>query len=442
MSQNSIPKKITGRVIGLDAHPDSFTASTVTGATPAEAVVDKCVTKVPLDHLDSWAKRHTLPSDTILLEASGNSFHLARRLLALGRKVIVLESHHLSKMKDAHANNDKISATRIAKAFLCGTCKEVWIPDAKTQDRRDTFHAYDKSRNDCTRSVNRLRCYLSDHGVRLPELSFTKQSLQHLRETLTKAKAWNVSEKLVIDNMFLSLECARKLRANGEQLMALEVCKDPKLLSLTRLCGVRHIVAYAIGAFVGPISRFKSAKSLVKYVGLHPSFDDSGKTDWRGGIGGHGHRLLRSLLIEAAHSVMRSKSNPLGKWARKLEKRKGNPLIAVAALARRLLVAIWYMLSGLWDAVSEIDKPMAAKLSKMMKKAGALLGEDPKKERKEIEQKLQHGRTYVLKEPAKMTPRKKAPATSPPLVEDQQKTTQRQDSPDMGAGLLAEYGIA
>lgn len=439
MTENSIPKKLTGRVIGLDCHPDSFTAVIVRGHTPAEAVVEKSFNHVPLGQLESWAKRHTLEDDHLVLEASGNSFHLARLLRALGRQALVLESHHLSKMKEAHANNDKISATRIAKAFLSGTCKEVWVPDAKTQDRRNTYHAYDKSVTDCTRWVNRLRSFLSDQGVRLPELSFTKESEPKLRESLIRAKAWNPCELLVIENILIALECARKLRANWEKLMAAEVCQDPVLLSLTRLCGVRHTVAFAIGAFVGPVSRFASPKKLVKYVGLHPSFDDSGETDKHGGISGHGHRLLRALLVESAHSIMRSKSSPLGKWARKLEKRKGSPLIAVTALARKLLVAIWYLLSGRWDELSEIDKPMAAKISKVMLKAGDLLGPDRKKARKEIEDRLKHGRVYVLKEPAKMTPRKKAPSASPPMREDQQTTAL---SPDTDTGLLVEYGIA
>ena len=40
----------------------------------------------------------------------------------------------MGKLKEAHANNDKISAVRIGKAYLAGTAKEVWVPDAKTQD--------------------------------------------------------------------------------------------------------------------------------------------------------------------------------------------------------------------------------------------------------------------------------------------------------------------
>ena len=77
-----------------------------------------------------------------MLEASGNSFHIVRTLAAIGRPALVLESCHLGKLKEAHANNDKISATRIAKAYLAGTAKIVWVPDAKTQERRDWLHTH------------------------------------------------------------------------------------------------------------------------------------------------------------------------------------------------------------------------------------------------------------------------------------------------------------
>src|SRR5512147_3110826 len=72
------------RVIGLDAHPDSFTAAIMRGPTPAAAVVEKVFNKVPLAQLPSWAQKHTTAQDLIVLEASGNSFQVVRTLAAAG----------------------------------------------------------------------------------------------------------------------------------------------------------------------------------------------------------------------------------------------------------------------------------------------------------------------------------------------------------------------
>ena len=49
--------------------------------------------------------------DLLVLEASGNSFQIVRALASIQREALVLESCHLGKLKEAHANNDRISPT-------------------------------------------------------------------------------------------------------------------------------------------------------------------------------------------------------------------------------------------------------------------------------------------------------------------------------------------
>src|SRR5258708_28039938 len=70
----------TGRVIGFDAHPDTFTATLLQGSTPAAAVLEKTFNRVPMAQLTSWARQHTTPQDLLVLEASGNSFQVVRTL--------------------------------------------------------------------------------------------------------------------------------------------------------------------------------------------------------------------------------------------------------------------------------------------------------------------------------------------------------------------------
>ncbi len=159
------------RVIGFDSHPDTFTATILRGPTPAAAVVEKTFNKLSLRELETWAQKQTTAQDLFVLEASGNSFHVVRILAKVNRRARVLESCHLGKLKEAHANNDKISAVRIGKAYLAGTAKEVWVPDLRTQERRDWFHAHRKAGKRTTQIRNRLLSYLSDNGVRLKKHS-------------------------------------------------------------------------------------------------------------------------------------------------------------------------------------------------------------------------------------------------------------------------------
>ena len=391
--------KLVERVIGFDAHPDSFTAAILRGRTPAAAIVEKMFNKVPLGQLQSWAKKNTSAEDLFVLEASGNSFQVVRTLAAIQRKALVLESCHLGKLKEAHANNDKISAVRIGKAYLAGTAKTVWVPDPRAQERRDWFHAHRKATKRTTQMRARVRSYLSDNGVRLKSnMSLIKpvEAEAHIR----KGREWSPRQWQVIEGMLMELRHAEEQRQHWRGLIAQEVLSDPELLGIVRLCGVREMVAFALGAFIGDIKRFSEPKKLVKYIGLNPAFDDSGETQWSGGIGGHGHKDLRCLLIEGAQAILRCSKNPLAQWGKKLLARKGSLNLVVCAMARKLAVAVWYLMMGRWTTLEEIDTGLTLKIGKMISQVGALglkkLNKTRKTFREEIFQSLKTGKEYVL----------------------------------------------
>ncbi len=401
--------KSVERVVGLDGHPDSFTAALLRGPTPAAAIVEKVFNKVPLGQLESWAQKHTTEQDLFVLEASGNSFQIARTLSKIGRQSKVLESCQLGKLKKAHANNDRISAVRIAKAYLAGTAKEVWVPDPLTQERRDWFHAHRKAVKRTTQVRNRLKSFLSDNGVRLATGMRLAKDTAQVQEQLRQTRQWSARQWQVIELLLLELHHADEQRQHWRSLITQEVLSDSLPLSMVRLCGVREMVAFAMGAFIGDIKRFSSPAKLVKYVGLNPAFDDSGEGKWSGGIGGHGRADLRSLLVEGAQAILRTSQSPLAKWGRKLLGRKGEIKLVVAAVARKLTVAIWYLLMGRWTPLEQIDERLAIKLSKMITALGTekldQLGRNRTAYREETYQLLKTGRVYVLDPDKKFVPR-------------------------------------
>jgi transposase len=398
------------RVIGFDVHPDSFTAAMLRGPTPAAAVTEAVFNKVPLARLLTWAQKHTTPQDVFVLEASGNSFQVVRLLASVQRLGLVLESCQLGKLKEAHANNDRISAVRIGKAFLAGTAKRVWVPDPLTQERRDLWHAYEHAVKTSTRENNSALSYLSDRGVRLPQqVSLSDPDIQ---ERLRKALQWTPRQWQIIEGKLMAFTHATEKREHWRSLIAQEVATDPMLLSLTRLCGIRDVVAFALGALIGDIKRFAHPGSLVKYVGLNPAFDDSGKGQWHGGIGGHGRKDLRCLLVESAQAILKT-NDELARWGKKLIARKGSYPLAVAAVARKLAISVWYMMMGKEAPVEEIDDRLARKVTKIISQIGDKglkeMNQTRPALREQMKQLLKTGRTYVLTEPV----RKKDPAKVP-----------------------------
>jgi len=243
---NSIDLTSIERVIGFDVHPDSFTAVILRGRTPAEAIVEKTCNKVPLGRLKAWVQKNTAAKDLFVLEALGNSFEVARRLAALERKGLVLESGHLGKLKEAHANNDKISALRMGKAFLAGTAKIVWIPDLQTPERRDWFHAHRKAIKRTTQMRNRLLSYLSDNGVRLPPRT-SRTHPTTTEELLRKLRDWSPRQWQVLEGYLLELGHADAQRKHWRSLIAQEVASDPLLLSMDALRSGQWLFLTACG---------------------------------------------------------------------------------------------------------------------------------------------------------------------------------------------------
>lgn len=350
------------RVIGLDVHPDTFTASALAGLDAAKAQIQWVTGSLPMSQLEAWARSHTGATDILVLEASGNSFETVERLEKIGRRAVVLESVRAGQIKKAYCTTDKISAIKIARVYLSGLAVPVWTPDETTRARRDLFHRYRRTVTDATRHRNRLKSFLSDHGVRLPK--GTRLTQPSGLVTLHRARDWTALQQHLLQMMHTDLMHAEGQRKELSRLMVQEVVRDPQLLRLLRLFGVRHIVAFALGAFIGDIRRFRSPKQLVAYIGLNPRVNLSGQGGYVGSIAHQGRWELRALLAEAAHAILQH-ANPLHAWGWKLAYRKGKNC-AIIAVARKLTVACWYLMQGLFTPLQEISAALRLKISKIV----------------------------------------------------------------------------
>src|SRR5260370_38644609 len=165
---------------------------------------------------------------------------------------------------------------------MAGTARSVWVPDLQTPERADLFHIHRKAVKRTTQLRNRLQSYLSDNGVRLSK--GTRLTQAETTDKIRKAHDWLPRQWQLIEGLLMELRHAEEQRQHWRQLIAQEVLSDPQLLAIVRLCGVREMVAFALGAFIGDIKRFSQPKKLIAYIGLNPAFDDSGEAQWSGGI--------------------------------------------------------------------------------------------------------------------------------------------------------------
>jgi transposase len=351
------------RIVGLDMHPDIFSAAALSGSADqarAEWVDDRKATR----ELEAWAKKRLRKEDVVVLEASGNSFEVAGRLHALGFTAIVLESTQAGKVRAGLCQDDRHSAVKLARVYLSGLAKIVWQPDARTREYREVFFAQRNAVKDATRCRNRIRSFLNEHCVRLkPGTSLVATT----GETLAlKAKAWTPLQEELLRERFQQLRESEARRIKLERLMVRELLSQPRWAQLWRLMGIRHRVAFGLMAMIGDINRFPNPKKLVGYIGLAPRKEQSGNNA-KGvdhGIGGYGRKDVRALLLQSAHNALIQRDSPLHKWGWKLLIKKHRNE-AAAAIARKLTVSIWYLLKGHFTPLVEATTHLNAKLLKL-----------------------------------------------------------------------------
>jgi hypothetical protein len=166
------------------------------------------------------------------------------------------------------------------------------------------------------------------------------------------------SEKLRVQQDVATLEHLQPLLAEVEaELQRLSVTQPwaDQVTYLLQLPGFGLVTTMTVLSAIGHIERFPSAKKLVGYAGLGGRVHSSGHTHRGGSITKQGRKELRSALVEAAWVAVSNDPH----WQEKFEAlrvRIGKNK-AIVAIARKLLVVIWNVLSAVEaDRKADADK--------------------------------------------------------------------------------------
>jgi len=280
-----------------------------------------------------------------VLEASTNSFHVARRLVSLGYPTKVLRPDVASGLSDNDRVNDRIDAYNIALAYArTGDTFKVYVPSPLYHEYRDLWFAYRNATKDSTRGRNRIWGFCSQHG--LTELAKAKTRRPDRIRKHIRALGWSQEQAFQLETMLLALEFAESMRARCLRRIEQIASETPSMRRAMTVLGIGALNAFALMAFVENVERFDSPKKLVRYVGLNPRVCESGDFEGRHGLSHRGRGDLRCLLVESANSALRHGKEPMHKWARrKIASGKPRNLI-LCALARKMVMVLWHALKG------------------------------------------------------------------------------------------------
>lgn len=191
---------------------------------------------------------------------------------------------------------------------------------------------------------------------------------RHGRETLVKALTGVVRETDIdiINQLVEEIELQQRHKDEAQKKMT-ALCMEwfpQEVENLQTIPGVKERSATSIIAEIGTdMTHFQTPKKLVSWVGLRPRNEESaGKIKARGIT--HGNRFVRKTMIECSWGAARMKDSFFAEFSyRQCVERRKNKMKVQVAIARKILVAVWYVLSQGTQYIKPTDHYTAAHMT-------------------------------------------------------------------------------
>ena len=323
--------------VGLDVSKEetSFCVMDISGT-----VLSSGKTLSDPDALFRMLRQHTVCPERIVLETGTLSNWLARGLRDHHMPVDVIDARQAhAVMKLQHNKTDANDARLLAGIARTGFCLPVAVSSKAAQKHRILVKARRHLVNQRRDTQNAIRGFLASLGLRFVKGS--GQFVARVREALMARPDLNP----MIEPLLASAEAQAEQIKHLEGEVKAQAWEMASCRLLMTIPGVAHNTALAYVATIGEATRFASSRAVGAYLGLTSRRHQSGEMDYSGRISKHGDGLLRSLLYEAANSLLTvvRKSHPIKGWARRIKKRSSHKKACVA-LARKLAVIMHRML--------------------------------------------------------------------------------------------------
>jgi transposase len=323
------------RYIGLDVHKHYLIALGVDD----ELNIVLPVRRVELTRLEAWMKKTLTQQDEIVLEMTTNTWQLYDELCEHAGKVIVVHPPHVALITRSQVMNDKIAASILARLLAKGLLLGIWVPPQEVRELRGLVAQRKKMTGLATQAKNRLHAVLQRHHLVPPEGNPFYASQQRWWLTLPLGALEKVNVQSDLDTLHFAEAQRMQLTSMMEEIAS----QQEQVTRLLQIPGFGVVTAVTVWAAIGDIQRFVDPQRLVGYAGLGTRVHDSGMSTRTGRITKAGRRDLRVVLIEAAQVAANSHPHWKAELAR-LQPRLGRNK-AIVAIARKLLITVWYVLS-------------------------------------------------------------------------------------------------
>jgi len=321
-----------------------------------------------MDRFKHWAEENLQDTDEVVLEASTNTWDIYDAVVVLVKRVVVAHPAEVKQIANARVKTDNQDVVRLLRLLIADMIPEVWVPPVEVRELRALISYRWRLVQMATAIQNRMHSLLHRHNIQAPE---GKIDVGKNREWWEQLKLSEL-ETLRLKQELQSLRMVRAHILEVEQELGRLSTSEhwrAQATHVMQLPGVGIVVTLTMLAAIGDIRRFENPKKLVGYAGLGAGVHtctcvrckcDSGQKHQEKGVTKSGRKELRWALVEAAWQAIRSNPRLRAEYDQLCKRKLPNQ--AIVAIARKLLVTLWYLLSRQESYAPASDEDLAYKM--------------------------------------------------------------------------------
>jgi transposase len=296
----------------------------------------------------------------VAFEAGRDGFWLARWLRARNIEGYVIHPTSVAVSREhRRAKTDRLDTELLKRAFLGWLrgepdhCSMAGIPTMEEEDAKRPHRERESLVAERTRIVNRIRGCLARLGIRTfkPTLQRALELLPKLRTPEGTPLPPNALAEMRRDLARLHFVQNQIREIEADRLERLKQAPDEKSHAMVRL------LARVIGVGIETadmlvrevLSRnLRDRRAVARYAGLTGAPDESGSKRREKGLARAGNARVRRGMIQLAwRFLMFQKESALAQWyrARTAGARQGIRKSLIVALARKLLIELWRLVT-------------------------------------------------------------------------------------------------
>lgn len=291
------------------------------------------------------------------LEASGYSPWFEALLEQLGCEVWVGHATEIRRRARWRQKNDRRDAELIWELMVHDEFPRLHRPAVQSREVLRMLRYRQKLIKLRTMAKNSLQAIALQAGLAKGQQLFTRAGQEEFRTAaLSPALQWQREHwcQLLQPLNQQVLETMVWFKAQSKA--------DPGVTRLRTHPGLGLLTSLCLVHTLQPVSRFRNTRKVAAYAGFDPVERSSAERQRFLGISKAGSRLLRYLLVEAAHTAVRYDED-LKRFYKRLGQRRGRPKAKVA-VARKLLIRAYIMLRDEIDYAEFRRRAGAARLAR------------------------------------------------------------------------------